>query len=340
MQNVEEQILSYPHLPVEKQREVEAYVETHPEWAALLQDVRALESLTRGGDADPSPDALVKTYVVAQHLHSEKVSPELQDAFRRLEQKMDDDPALRERAEAVRRRLVDAEAAVDPVSHFEELTGHALEPDAADASSPAETTAPSREPAREREGFAPVRAVVDDLLRLPLSLRWAGAVVALLLGTYVVLFAASEASQSPLTDLARVDVSNQVVDNYASTATRSATPSPDTMTADQLYVDALTAVQDARTSTLGLFPSYDGETLDRAERLLTQVLDRTESGSFLALEARFYLGKVHLAQGNVPSARSNFQTVVDREGRLATEARDILDTLQEEYPADGANANQ
>ena len=340
MQNAEEQILSYPHLSVEKQREVEAYVESHPEWASLLQDVRSLESLVRGAGAEGAPDALVTTYVVAQHLHPEEVSPELQDAFRRLEQKMDDDPELRERAEAARRRLVDAEAAVDPVSHFEELTGHALEPDAAGVASPAESTAATGEPAQGQGEVAPIRAVVDELLRLPLALRGAGAAVALLLGTYVFLFAASEASQSPLTDLARVDVSNQVVGNYTSTATRSATPSADTATADQLYVDALTAVQNARTSTLGLFPSYDTETLDRAERLLTQVLDRTESGSFLALEAQFYLGKVHLAQGDVGAARSRFRTVVEREGRLAAEARDVLDALQDEYPTDGTNANQ
>lgn len=332
MQNVEEQILSYPHLSAEKQREVEDHVEAHPEWAPLLRDVRSLESLIRGTDAGSSSGALVTTYVVVQHLHPEEASPELKEAFRRLEQKMEDDAALRERAEAARRRVEEAEAGIDPVSHFEELTGHTLDPDAGEAASPAESTAAAREPAQERDALAPVRAFVDDLLRLPLAMRWAGAAVALLLGTYAVLFAASEASQSPLDRLATVDVSNQVVDNYASTATRSATSSPDTATADQLYVDALTAVQEARSSTLGLFPSYDVDELDRAERLLQQVLDRTESGSFLALEAHYYLGKVHLAKERVEAARSHFKTVVAQEGRMADEARDILDTLQEEFP--------
>jgi hypothetical protein len=267
-----------------------------------------------------------------QHLHPEAASPELKEAFRRLEQKMEDDSALRDRAEAARRRLEDAEAGIDPVSHFEELTGHTLDPDVDEASSHAESTAAAREPARERDALAPIRTFVDELLRLPLSMRWAGAAVALLLGTYAVLFAASEASQSPLNRLATVDVSNQVIDNYASTATRSATSSSDTATADQLYVDALTAVQEARSSTLGLFPSYNAEKLDRAERLLQQVLDRTESGSFLALEAHYYLGKVHLAQEQIEAAHSHFKTVVAQEGRMADEARDILDTLQEEYP--------
>jgi hypothetical protein len=170
--------------------------------------------------------------------------------------------------------------------------------------------------------------------------RWGGAAIALLLGAYVVLFAASEASQSTVDRLAAVDVSNQVVDNYSSTATRSAVPARDTLTADQLYVDALTAVRNARTSTLGLFPRYDDSKLSRAEQLLTRVLDRTESGSFLALEAQFYLGKVRLAKDQVESARSNFVTVVEQEGRMAGEARSILETLQEEGPSNGTDPGQ
>jgi hypothetical protein len=309
---------------------VEAYVEDHPEWAPLLRDVRAIESPVRGEEADTATDALLTTYVVVQHLHPDEVPAGLEDAFHRLEREIEDDPALQERLEATRGRLEAAEAAVDPVAHFEELTGHSLEGEAEEASASAESTRTARTPAPGPETGTSPRSVVDALLRLPLAVRWAGAAVALLLGTYVVLFAASEASQSTLDRLATVDVSNQVVDNYTSTATRSAVPSPDTLTADQLYVDAITAVREARTSTLGLFPDYDAETLARAERLLRKVLDQTEAGSFLALEARFYLGKVHLAQGQVEPARSNFETVVQREGRMAAEARDILDTLRNE----------
>ena len=338
MQNVEEQILSYPHLPVEKQREVEGYVEAHPEWASLLQDVRAIESLVKE-DGERSSDPLVTTYVVAQHLHPEEVSSTLQASFRRLEQKMEGDPALRERVEAARQRLKEAEAVLDPVAKFESLTDHSLGDERQEPST-ANAAASRRETASDREPATPIQAFVDEILRLPLAMRWAGAAVALLLGAYVVLFAASTASQSTLDRLAAVNVSNQVVNNYASSATRGAAPSPDTLTADQLYVDALSVVRNARTSTFGLFPSYDSEKLDRAEQLLNQVLDRTEPGSFLALEARFYLGKVYLAQEKIEPARSSFKTVVEREGRLSIKARDILETLQEEYPVGGESSNR
>jgi hypothetical protein len=289
-------------------------------------------------DETQSSSAFLTTYVVVQHLHPDQASSELKEAFRRLEQKMDNDPELRKRADAARRRLEDAEAAVDPVAQFEKFTGHSLEPEEAEAPASAETTTAAHETARDRGTVAPLWAFVDELLRLPMVVRGVGAAVVLLLGTYAVLLAASEASQSTLDRLAAVNVSNQVVDNYTSTATRSAVPSPDTLTADQLYVDALTAVRKARTSTLGLFPSYDTEKLDRAETLLNQVLDRAEPGSFLALEARFYLGKVQLARGQVEPARSNFKIVVKREGRMAAEARTILETLHEEYPVGGTSS--
>lgn len=334
MKDIEEQILSYPHLSAEKQREVEAYVEARPEWTSLLRDVRTIESLVRGVDGKRS-ESLLTTYVVMQHLHPGDVPSELAESFARLEQELEENPELRERAEAARQRLKNAEATVDPAAQFESLTGHALESDTAET--PAAETTSTRDAIPNRDAAAPLQAFVDELLRLPLAMRWAGAAVALLLGTYTVLFTASEVSQSPLDRLAAVDVSNQVVSNYTSTTTRSAAPSPDTLTADQLYVDALTAVKDARTSTLGLFPSYDDAELDRADRLLNQVLDRTESGSFLALEVRYYLGKVNLAQEQVEAARSHFRAVVEREGRMAEKARDILDTLQKEYSADEQN---
>jgi hypothetical protein len=331
MQNVEEQILSYPHLSAERQREIESYVEDHPEWASLLQDVRALESFEPNVEGESILDPLLTTYVVVQRLHPKEVPSGLQRAFRRFEQRMAEDPTLRERVESVRTRLAAAEAKVDPVSHFEALTGHSLEAAPPKAPSPAEATAPTTEASSDHKE-TPLRDVVDHALQLPLVLRWAGAAIAVLLGAYITVFAASEASTTTLDRLAAVDVSNQVVGNYASTATRSAVPDPDTLTTDQLYVDGLTAARQARTSTLGLFPDYDPEKLDRAETLLNRVLDRSASGSFLSLEAQFYLGKVYLAQGRIQLAQERFGTVVEQEGRMAAEARDILTALAEEYP--------
>lgn len=338
MDNVEEQILSYPQLPVEQQRDVEAYVEEHPEWAPLLQDVRGFESLVRSVEVDEEQPAelFLTTYVVIQYFHPEGdvASSALGAAFSRLEKRFEENPTLRKRADTLRQKLEEAEASLDPVAHFEELTGHSLAPDTNESSN--STDAPSTADRPDREAVVPVRSFLDQLLGLPVAARWAGAAVAVLLGAYVVLFAASEASQSTLDRLATVDVSNQVVENYSTAKTRSAVPTRDTMTVDDLYLEGLTALRSARSSTFGLFPRYDTTALNRAETRLESVVNQTKEGSFLALEAQFYLGKVQLAQGEVEGARSRFETVVEQQGRSAQEARDILQTLREEYPRTGA----
>lgn len=329
MDDIEKKILSYPHLSTEEQREIEAYVESNPEWASLLQDVRSLERFSADLNEDLPSDALLATYVTIQYLHpdgSREVPSSLQSAFARLEAQIEEDEALRQKAEAARQRLKEAEAALDPVPHFEALTGHTL------AKREEKEEAEATEPAPQE---APAPSILAPFFNLPVLVRRAMAVAVLLVGLYGGLYAVSVATQSPLQRLAAVNVSDQVINSYAATETRSATPSSDTLTVDERYLEALSILRAARTSTLGLFPRYDEGKLARAERLFTQVVEQVDSGSFLALEARFHLGKISLAQGEVETARSHFKTVVKREGRKMGEAVEILKTLQEEYPVQG-----
>ncbi|MEF8795430.1 MAG: hypothetical protein V5A22_03120 [Salinivenus sp.] len=333
MDDVEEQILSYPQLPEAEKQAVEAYVEDHPEWAPLLRDVRALESAARNANVDPTAvdDPLLGAYVMARHLESDVEGSVLADLFEILERRMGDDDALRERVDAARRRLRRAEADIDPVSQFEDLTGRTLSPEAESAPADAPTEEAPAADRAERDSAPPSTSLVDRVMALPLAVRGVGAVAVLLLGTYAVLFAASTASQSTLDRLAAVDVSDQMVESYYSTNTRSATPSTvDTTQAGPLYLDALGTLRGARTSTLGLFPDYDTEALEQAETRLKRVLERTEQDSFLALQAQFYLGKTYLAQGHVDAARARFERVAEHGGLRAEEARRILGVLKEE----------
>jgi anti-sigma-K factor RskA len=326
MDDVEEQILSYPHLSVEEQREIEAHVESNPEWAPLLRDVRSIEHLVGDGQADLPSDALLATYVTVQHLHLEAVPSRLQAAFADLEARIEEDEALRRNVDAARRRIQEAEAAVDPVSHFESLTDYTIDPEA----SPEPAADPEAAKAREA-----TPSLLDVFLNLPVLLRRGAVVAVVLVGLYGGLYGVSSAVQSPLDRLAAVEVSSQVVDNYADTNLRSPVPESDTASVDEQYLEALSTLREARTSTLGLFPHYDQEALARTKQALNRVLERVERGSFLALEARFYLGKVSLAQEEVETARRHFKTVVKGEGRQADEAYDILKTLQQEYEVDG-----
>ncbi len=320
MNNVEAKILSYPHLQDDEQEDIEAYVEAHPEWVPLLSDVRALESASESSPKAFSDD-LIATYVTVRHVHPDAVPPELQETFSVLEDALEERPALRRKVEAARARLRDAESALDPAAHFEALTDHTVEA----ATDPAAATTASGQDATAREPR------LDDALRLPLIMRWVGAVMVALGLVYGGLYGASRMGQSTLDRLAAVEVSDRVVESYNSGAVRGPAPSSQTTSVDAQYLEALSRLRAARTTTLGLFPRYVPEELAAARTRFRTVLESVEPRSFLALESHFYLGKIALAQERLPVARRHFSAVVRGEGRRDKEAHQILTVLQQEY---------
>jgi anti-sigma-K factor RskA len=324
MNDVEAQILSYPHLSVEEQREIEAYVESHPEWASLLKDVRSLEGLSANQQSNLPDNALLATYVTFQHLHedTDDMPSRLQAAFSTLESQTEEDEFLQREVEAARRRLKEAEASLDPVTHFETLTEHTLH------------SGPESEPAdasEQQDARRSAPSLWATVLNLPRLVRRGAVLVVVLAVAYGGLYGVSRATQSTLDRLATMEVSSQVVENYADAELRSPMPASDTASVDEQYLDALSTLREARRSTLGLFPHYDAEKLAQSERGLKRVLKQVEPGSFLAREAHFFLGKIALAQEEVATARSHFKIVVKQEGRRAGEAYDILKTLQQAY---------
>ena len=328
MDDLEEKILSYPHLSGEEQREIEAYVEEHPEWAPLLRDVRSVEGLSANVRADLPSDSLLATYVVVEHLHPDggrEISEQLRAAFARLEARIEEEESLRREVEAARRRLGEAESSIDPVAQFEALTEHSLglesgaESDEKNSESDAEAS-----PRTSPSWWEAVRA-------LPRFVRLGGAVAAVLVGVYAGLYGVSLATQSPLDRLAAPEVSEQVVNSYTNAEMRSAGAATEGASVDDQYLEALSRLRAAHVSTLGLFPRYDAERLDQAKQGFGQVLEEVDPNSFLALEAHFYLGKIALAQDDIATARTHFKTVVQREGRQTQKAYEILKTLQREY---------
>lgn len=326
MNDIEEQILSYPHLSQEKQREIEVYVEKHPEWAPLLRDVRSVEGLSANVRAELPSNALLATYVVVRHLGDDgENSEQLRAVLARLEARLEEEDVLRHEVDAAQRRLEEAEASIDPISHFEALTEHELGIEKETEVENGEAVRSDRESAPNTEG-----SWGGAFWALPRLARGGIAVAAVLVGLYGGLYGASLATQSTLDRLAAMEVSDQVVDNYANAQMRSVAPESSS-SVDEQYLEALSILKEARISTLGLFPRYDTDRLAQAEQHLGQVLEKSESGSFLALEAHFYLGKIALAQGDVDAGRSHFKTVVQREGRQTQEAYEILKALQQEY---------
>lgn len=371
MNTTEKRILSYPHLSAEEQLEVESYVEDHPEWASLLRDVQKLEELADVADASgvsPVGPELLAAYVVMTHLgtgtrtesmgadgEEETGASVLGMSIGQIEEQIRSDPTLRAEVKKMRQRIEEVETGTDPAAQFESLTGHRVADVGSDSSDNQETNSiredeteigrdrrdrtpmqQSEHPGTDSRKRAPDREANDRktesgrLSRIS-SMQWVTAAVALLFATYGVLYLASWSSQSAVDRLAIVNVNQDVIDSYQTRVRSPLSAEPDT-TADELYLQALPLLRDARTATLGLFPHFDHQKLREAEGLLQRVVDQTKPNSFLRLEAYFYLGKINLAQGETDLARSNFKAVVQREGRRATEAYQILKQLEEIRP--------
>jgi hypothetical protein len=376
MEDFEARILCYPDLAPPQQEAVAERASEHPERAALLAHVNALErlfeharalrSLPDASGEDASDDAAGEE-ALAFFLATprEALPPALQRDFDRVAEALDDaerGSALHERCAALSRRLrALEEQSADAQTHFENLTGHALDgpshadgyapPDDADA--PGRVEEPSRSPAaeapgREADRDAKRRATSTRFWRpaaWPKAVRYAAAAVLAVLVLYGALRVASRLSQSQMERLASVEEEQLRVEGYTSGNLRlrgggasSGAATVDSASLDQRYLRGLRSLRAARTSTLGLFPRYDEAALRRAERRLEAVAEETEAGSFLHLEALFFLGKARLALGDKAGATRALRRVAAGGGRLTPEAQDLLETLYEDAAYDGPPA--
>jgi hypothetical protein len=364
MTSIEERILSYASLSDAERNEVQVFVNANPEWYPLLNDVKHLASAMPLPDeaASTPEDAMLAYYLTATYLEPHGTwSRQLRNAFRRLEQRIDDDADFAERARTFRERLQAAEDAVDPIDHFHSLTASsnatdmptdAPGPDASSRSSgdssaeratSADPVAAGEEAGEgaSREGASGENAAGDDkpergrvlgwVARWPQAVQWGFALF--LIGALLAAAAwgIDRATRSPLDRLAALDVSETRIEGYRMNVSDSLAAS-DSVSTDRLFLRALTTFREARTTTLGLFPRYHDPTLQDAMTQLETVVDREPAGSFLALEARFFLAKAHLAQEQTDAARAELQVLARRDNRRAAEAVKLLQDLQRVAP--------
>lgn len=181
----------------------------------------------------------------------------------------------------------------------------------------------------------PDEAGVEGRARRSRVVGWAAATAVLgLAALYGVLYVGSRLAQPETARLAALDADEMDVEGYSlqSAGSRAAGggASP-----DALYLRALGHLREAPVSTLGLFPRYDEGELERAATLLARVGREAEPGSFLQLEAAYYLGKARLAQGDRAGATQALKRVIAGEGRQASEAAHLLQELHAEAAYDG-----
>ena len=295
---IEERILLYPELTEEEQLEVRSYVEGHPEWKSLLDDAVAIDQVLRGAgsfDASDQRDEALAFFAASRNLPH--TTPELDLHFGRVRERLESDPELKQR--------------------FDELESRRKE---LDRLSPA-----GEQYRRLAERNPPARSPEPGNVRY--LWRAAAAVVALA-ALYSVLYKIGGMTQPETARLARFDREELVVEGFE--AVRRGGASGEEASATAEYLAALDDLSQAERSFIGLFPRFDRARLDAASAHLQRVLDLEPEGSFLAGEAAYLLGKVHLARGELNEAEARFKGVVGEQSRRAEEAAAILQKLQGE----------
>ncbi|MDX1418853.1 MAG: hypothetical protein R3181_02695 [Rubricoccaceae bacterium] len=310
MNTIEQQLLLYSDLSPAEREAVDAYVQEHPEWAPLLEEAQALHALLRAAHPAEPPDAAALADYVADRALGAPDTPERRTRHATVEAALAADPALSRRADAMTETLAGlADASATPLAHFEQLTGRRLAETPGLARTRAGAPAPDRPPARVLR-WHPLR------LALAASLALGVLYGALALASHV-----AQPERALLADL------GELPGDYSGLRLRGDAPAD--RTSDR-YALALDALDDARTSVLGLFPSYDPEALDAVADQLREVVDASGETSWEGLEALYALGRIRLYQGRDAEALWALQSVVALEGPHASESRRLLDYLQQQ----------
>ena len=322
--NIEEQLLFYSELTPEERLQVDQQVQQHPELIAQLEAAKAFAALIKDAQllqANPPGDEALAYYIATHRVSRQPLSAPLQEAFGRIEAALANDATLRARYVELVRRMATLEAASDPISQFEQLSGHQLPQTSYEAELlNGEENTPSPVPFEIMK--PPDRRPV--LRRLWVRGRLAMAAVTLGVVLYGSLGLVSHFSQSDLDRLVDLDEEMFALDD---TRVRGDAGADDQDTADALYKRALPLLREARITILGLFPHYNAASLLEAADLLERVVQKEEEYSILRAEANYFLAQIRLAQKNTEGAKVALQAVIDGPGLWVREAQTQLDEI-------------
>ncbi len=321
--NLRDDLDRYPDLTPDERRQVDARVSDEaPELAGDLAWMQRLTGLLAGLHSDRVGTLHIDDDTLAHLVASELIGgPQTRavgEVWNYLRERMERDGDLRARVDSARAHAERMErASEDPIAAFERLSGHSLSAPKLDTE---HTT--SRRRAADRPSARPTRA--NRPLRTAFA-RYALMVAFVLVGLYGVL---GIASRSSLSELQQLGVPGSSIDQLAREQVFRGdvrVPGPDSN--DARYRQAVSLIRDARETTLGLFPRYDGAKLNQARTLLQTIRETEQDNSFLHLEALYLLGKTMLLQEDADSAQIVFTELNERGTRYAEEVQRILATL-------------
>ncbi|GEM_PF-4441275 len=248
---------------------------------------------------EPDKDEVLIAYLMSDsYLQDPELWGQLQEFRRRVEQQLEDDPELRKRLEVLRQRQQLLEEALPPPEvHFQQLQ------------------------ARLRESKLKRIYIQKRYIRV---LKFALAALFVLMTTYGLLYTYLYVRMSPFqrwvwkTEVPEIRAESLVF--------RGGT------TAEQVPVmsDFLAGLKHLRQAKAfdTFLPYLRQEELEEAATYFLRVREKSAPGSYLYLEATYYLALTYLADDRIQEALPLLEEVAVSEGPHAPEARRLLQKLQ------------
>ena len=133
MKNIEEKICEYGALELEEQQEIDRYVEIHPEYASLLADMKKMYAMFNAAgllDSGEPDDAALAYYVMHETMQAKRAASALASPltrfFEQIRSRLNNDSNVHARYLIIKTRMESLAAEMDPVAHFEQLTGNSV----------------------------------------------------------------------------------------------------------------------------------------------------------------------------------------------------------------------
>jgi hypothetical protein len=308
MPPIDQLLLIYDDLPPAERSEADAYLIDHPDARKTVEEGRRLRALARRPrSGEPGVTDAELLYLLSAP-PGRPLPPLLAAVADRVEAARAASPEVAARHEELAHQIQEFEASIPSArAQFEALTGRSLrQRDGVRQDRPA--VAPARHRWRQPAPWSPAKLAIAATILLAVA--------------YGVLFMVSEAS---LSETERLAALGGVPSDYAVVQLRGEASQADRVTGN--YVAALEELRQARSTTLGLFPRYDADGLDRALERFGAVVEADVPDGAFGLEARFLRARILLYRGEVAAAREELRLVIDRQGPSAPDAARLLETM-------------
>jgi len=296
--SVEELVYTLPDLPPGERKRIREQVEReHPELLPLLDDMERLAHVLDSARSSKRPvsDNFVAGLLLDKSLGT--LTPTRERLWESLNAHLELYPELRERVETMNKRL-------------EQL---------------ADSTEFVFDPNLDIRPAAPPRPAVR-LRRAVVRFSFIAASVALFL--WGVSLSSNRARTDDLGKIAMISAGEADGREFLSTVRSAENAVSSLSDNERLFLEGLAQLNAARTTTFGLFPTYNLETLRSAEQHFQRVVDLATPGSYLSYEAAFWLGRTRAGRGDLNGAIRMFEYVAEGGGARTPQSTEFLDRLR------------